>query len=116
MSRIGNTPVEITKGVQVELEGRRVTVTGPKGKLSLTLSGLITAEIKEGRVHLKRADDTKEARSLHGLSARLIANMITGVSVGFEKKLEIIGVGYRAQVEGRDLVMQLGFSHPIKFS
>ncbi len=116
MSRIGNTPVEIKKGVQVDLEDRLLTVTGPKGRLSLTLPGLISAEIREERVHLKRADDSKEARSLHGMSARLIANMITGVSVGFEKKLEILGVGYRAQMEGRDLVMQLGFSHPIKFS
>ena len=116
MSRIGRTPVEIKKGVQVEVKDRLVTVSGPKGKLDFTLTPLISAEIKEGKIHLTRADDSKEARSLHGMSARLIANMITGVSEGFEKKLEIIGVGYRAQVEGRDLVLQLGFSHPVKFT
>ena len=116
MSRIGETPVEIKKGVQVELEGRRVVASGPKGKLELTLPDLISAEVNDSQVRLKRGNDSKNARSLHGLSARLIANMITGVSEGFEKKLEIIGVGYRAQMEGRDLVMQLGFSHPVKFS
>lgn len=116
MSRIGETPVKIAKGVQVALDDRLVTVRGPLGELSFSLPELISAEIKEGRVHLRRSDDSKKARSFHGLSARLIANMITGVSTGFKKKLEIIGVGYRAQVEGRDLVMQLGFSHPIKYS
>ena len=116
MSRIGERPVEIKKGVQVELEGSQVVVSGPNGKLELTLPDLISAEVNDKQVKLKRGDDSKNARSLHGLSARLIANMITGVSEGFEKKLEIIGVGYRAQMEGRDLIMQLGFSHPVKLS
>jgi large subunit ribosomal protein L6 len=100
--------------VTVAITGNRVEVAGPRGKLELTLPPLISVEQDGSRLLVARKADHKQARSLHGLNNRLIANMVTGVSAGFEKKLEIIGVGYRAQMEGDDLVLQLGFSHPVR--
>ncbi|MEA1928121.1 MAG: 50S ribosomal protein L6 [Candidatus Auribacterota bacterium] len=116
MSRIGNIPIEVPAGVKVEISGRDVSVSGSKGELSLTLPPILSVEMDNGHVRVSRASDTKEAKSFHGLFARLINNMLIGVSKGFEKKLEVIGVGYRVQMDGSVLVMQLGFSHPIRYS
>jgi len=116
MSRIGKKPVAIAKDVKVEVKDRVVSVTGPKGNLTLLLSDRISAEIKDNQLFLKRTADTKLDKSLHGLYRALIFNMIKGVTEGYVKQLEIIGVGFRAQVQGNNLNMQLGFSHPVNFS
>lgn len=116
MSRIGNTPIEVPSGVQINLEGRKVSVSGPQGELALVIPPILAVEIEGNLIRVKRKAETKRARSLHGLNARLLANMVEGVSKGFEKKLEVVGVGYRAQMEGKDLVMRLGFSHQVRYS
>ncbi|MDD5238724.1 MAG: 50S ribosomal protein L6 [Candidatus Omnitrophica bacterium] len=115
MSRIGKKPVNIPKEVKIEVKDGSIIVEGPKGKLSKPLSNSITVEIKEGQLLVKRASDTKVDKSLHGLYRAVIANMIKGVTEGYGKDLEIIGVGYKAQVQGKTLNMQLGFSHPVNF-
>ncbi|MDP8214452.1 MAG: 50S ribosomal protein L6 [Candidatus Euphemobacter frigidus] len=115
MSRIGNKPISIPEGVQVRLEGREVSVSGPRGELGLSLPPIVSVEMEDNLVRVKRGAETKRAKSLHGLHARLINNMMIGVSRGFEKKLEIVGVGYRAEMDRSDLVLQLGFSHPIRY-
>jgi len=115
MSRIGKIPVTIPAGVEVKIdEDNLVTVKGPKGELSEKISPLITIKIEEGVLTVTRSDDKKESRSLHGLSRSLIGNMVTGVSDGFERKLEIVGVGYKADKQGKKLVLNLGYSHPIE--
>jgi large subunit ribosomal protein L6 len=116
MSRIGKKPIIIPKEVKVEERDGSVYIEGAKGKLSHPLSDRIKLEIKDNRVFVKRVADTKLDRSLHGLYRALIANMIRGITEGYVKELEIVGVGYRAQVQGNNLNMQLGFSHPINFS
>ncbi|APU12687.1 MULTISPECIES: 50S ribosomal protein L6 [Actinoalloteichus] len=117
MSRIGKLPVTVPSGVEVTLDGRMVTVKGPKGTLSHTLAEPITAERSEdGAVVVKRPDDERKSRSLHGLSRTLVANLITGVSQGYEKKLEIHGVGYRVALKGGELEFALGYSHPVKIT
>lgn len=114
MSRIGRMPVPVPSGVEVSIDGPQVTVTGPKGTLRHTLVGGITLERDDaGGLTVTRPDDERESRSLHGLSRTLVANMVTGVTEGFEKKLEIVGVGYRVQAKGSDLELALGFSHPV---
>ncbi len=114
MSRIGRAPITIPAGVEVTVsEGNRITVKGPKGTLERVLVPQITVEIKVGVLHVTRPDDTKANRSLHGLTRTLVDNMVVGVTHGFEKKLEINGVGYRAAKEGKNLVMNLGYSHQI---
>ncbi len=114
MSRIGNTPIAVPDGVDVSVSGQDVTVKGSKGELSITLPGDTTASVDEGVVTLVRPDDTSPSKAMHGLSRTLVNNMIIGVSEGFQKKLEIVGVGYRAAAKGKDaLEMQLGFSHPV---
>ncbi len=113
MSRLGKKPVAIPKDVKVEFKDGKVFVEGPKGKLNRTISHRITSEIKDGQLFLNRVNDTKMDRSLHGLSRALIAGMIKGVTEGYTKELEIIGVGFKAQVQGNNLNMQLGFSHPV---
>jgi large subunit ribosomal protein L6 len=115
MSRIGKKPVIIPKDVKLELKDGQVFVEGPKGKLNRSLPSRITLEIKENQAFVKRASDTKLDKSLHGLYHALISNMITGVSEGYVKELEIIGVGFKAAVQGNNLNMQLGFSHPVNF-
>jgi len=115
MSRIGKKPVVIPKDVKIEVKDRLVSVEGPKGNLILHLSDRITVEIKDNQLFLKRVSDTKFDKSLHGLYRALIFNMIKGVTEGYVKELEIIGVGFRAQVQGNNLNMQLGFSHPVNF-
>ena len=114
MSRIGRAPITVPAGVEVKVdENNHITVKGPKGTLERDLVPQMKVEIDAGVLHVKRPDDTKENRSLHGLTRTLIDNMVVGVTHGFEKKLEINGVGYRAAKEGKNLVMNLGYSHQI---
>ena len=113
MSRIGRKPIVIPAGVEVKLDGNHVSVKGPKGTLDSTIHPLMQLEMKDGEVVVSRPNDDKQARSLHGLSRTLIANMVEGVSEGFKKNLEIHGIGYRATKQGNDLVMNLGYSHQV---
>ena len=113
MSRIGKLPVPVPSGVDVSIDGQAVTVNGPKGSLSHELARPITIEQADGTLVLGRVDDQRESRALHGLSRSLVANMVTGVTAGFEKTLEIVGVGYRVTARGADLEFALGFSHPV---
>ena len=116
MSRIGKLPVEVPSGVEVQVDGDTVTVTGPKGTLSHTLVGGITvSKGDDGTVSVARPNDEREAKALHGLSRTLVANMVQGVTQGFERKLEIVGVGYRAEPKGKGLTLSLGFSHTIDY-
>lgn len=113
MSRIGRLPIPVPSGVKAEINGQDVTVTGPKGTLSLTVAEPI-AIVQEGeQLLVSRPNDERNSRALHGLTRTLVANMITGVTAGFEKKLEIVGTGYRVAAKGADLEFQLGFSHPV---
>ena len=112
MSRIGREAITIPAGVEVKVdENNHITVKGPKGELAYTMPAQMKVEIDAGVLHVTRPDDTKENRSLHGLTRSLVNNMVIGVTHGFEKKLEINGVGYRASKEGNKLVMNLGYSH-----
>ena len=113
MSRIGNKPVQIPAGVEVAVNGNNVVVKGPKGQLERDIAHGITVELEEGVLHVKRSGDSKMERSLHGLTRTLIHNMVVGVTDGFQKKLEINGVGYRAEKKGTQVVMKLGFSHDV---
>ncbi|HEX5616173.1 MAG TPA: 50S ribosomal protein L6 [Acidimicrobiia bacterium] len=114
MSRIGKQPIPIPSGVDVTIDGTRVAVKGPKGELAHEVVGQITVTRDGDDIVVTRADDTRTNRSLHGLARTLISNMVVGVSEGFVKELEIVGVGYRAQAQGPDkLELQLGFSHPV---
>ena len=115
MSRIGRLPIDIPAGVEVKIEeGNKVTVKGPKGTLEKCLPVEMTIKQEDNQVVVTRPNDLKKMKSLHGLTRSLIANMITGVSEGYEKKLEINGVGYRAQKQGKKLVLALGYSHPVE--
>jgi large subunit ribosomal protein L6 len=117
MSRIGKMPVTIPAGVQVGVDADNiVSVKGPKGELSEKISRLIKVEITDGVLSVTRDGDGKAARSAHGLSRSLIANMVTGVTQGFEKRLQINGVGYKAEKKGNVLVMSLGYSHPVELA
>jgi large subunit ribosomal protein L6 len=113
MSRIGRKPIPVPAGVEVTIEGQTVKVKGPKGELSHTLPGPITATKVDSELHVQRANDERQARQLHGLSRTLIANMIIGVTEGYRKTLEISGTGYRVTAKGNDLEFALGFSHPV---
>jgi large subunit ribosomal protein L6 len=113
MSRIGRLPVPIPAGVEVTLEGQSVTVKGPKGTLSHTVIEPITVVQEDATLLVRRPDDERESRARHGLTRSLLANMVTGVTDGFSKTLEIVGVGYRVQARGSDLEFALGFSHPV---
>jgi large subunit ribosomal protein L6 len=113
MSRIGKTPIPIPQGVEIKRAGSAVEVKGPKGSLSHTIPEGISLQVEDGEIHVKRKTDAKRVRSLHGLSRTLIANMVTGVTEGFTKGLEIMGIGYRANVQGRNLQLSLGYSHPV---
>lgn len=115
MSRIGKLPIAVPSGVNVQVEKNHVTVEGPKGRLERTLPAQIAIKLEDGRVLCERPSDGREHRSLHGLTRSLVANMVTGVSTGFRKELELVGVGYRAQKQGEELVLSLGFSHPVRF-
>jgi large subunit ribosomal protein L6 len=114
MSRIGRKPITVPAGVEVEIGGGAVTVKGPKGTLSERVNPDITVTLEDGTLTVARPTDRGDHRALHGLTRSLVANMVTGVTNGFEKRLEIQGVGYRAALRGSDLEMQLGFSHPVQ--
>jgi large subunit ribosomal protein L6 len=113
MSRIGRMPVTVPSGVDITIDGRAVTVKGPKGTLSLVVAAPIEVAQTDGIINITRPSDEGEIRALHGLSRSLIANMVTGVTEGYRKTLEIVGVGYRVQAKGKDLEFALGFSHPV---
>lgn len=115
MSRIGNKPVPLPKGVDFNVDGGAIHVKGPKGALSAKVAEGIAFEPTDAEVVVKRASDSPKHRANHGLMRALLANMVTGVTAGFERKLEIIGVGYKAEVRGKELVLNLGFSHPIHY-
>lgn len=114
MSRIGNKPITVPDGVEVKIEGRHITVKGPKGTLERTVHEDMKVTLEDKILKVARPDDEPVNRSLHGLTRTLINNMIEGTVKGFEKKLEINGVGYRAQKKGNNLVMNLGYSHPVE--
>ena len=113
MSRVGRKPIEIIKGVTVSLNGKIVTVKGPHGELSATVHPNINVEIKDNQVVFGRKNEEKQNKALHGLWRALVQNMIKGVTTGYSKKLEIVGVGYRAEMKGKKLQLLLGYSHPI---
>lgn len=113
MSRIGKYPVPVPAGVDVTIDGADVQVKGPKGTLSLTVAAPITVAQGAEGIEVSRPDDERVSKSLHGLTRTLIANMVTGVTEGYEKKLEIVGTGYRVALKGSDLEFALGFSHPV---
>jgi large subunit ribosomal protein L6 len=113
MSRIGRQPITVPAGVTVAIEPERVTVNGPKGELTERINRDMIVEQSDETLTVNRPTDRGEHRALHGLTRTLIANMVTGVTDGFEKRLEIQGVGYRAQLKGRDLELALGYSHPV---
>jgi len=117
MSRIGKLPVAVPSGVDVAIDGANVTVKGPKGTLSHTVAAPITVEKGDGVLDVKRPDDERQSKALHGLTRTLVNNMVVGVTEGYEKKLEIVGVGYRVLSKGpTQLEFQLGYSHPITFN
>jgi large subunit ribosomal protein L6 len=113
MSRIGRAPIAIPAGVDVAVDGNVITVKGPKGTLTRAFNPELTVTVENGAIHVARPSDDKYERSIHGLNRTLIANMVTGVTEGYQKTLEINGVGYRAAKEGNKLVMNLGFSHQV---
>jgi large subunit ribosomal protein L6 len=114
MSRIGKAPITVPSGVDVAVEGQQVTVKGPKGTLSHTVDEPIRVSVDDGVISVSRPDDERDNRALHGLSRSLLNNLVQGVSQGYERKLEIHGVGYRVQLQGSTLVFALGFSHPVR--
>ena len=113
MSRIGNKPVQIPAGVEVAVNGNNVVVKGPKGQLELDVFEKLAINVEDNVLTVSRPDDERETRARHGLTRALIHNMVVGVSEGFEKKLELAGVGYRVQQKGKNLEFSLGFSHPV---
>lgn len=113
MSRIGQSPIPVLEGVTVEIKKNLVKVKGPKGELDQKVDPSITVKMGDGAVVLSRPTDNRQHRALHGLFRSLIANMVTGVTEGFSKRLQIVGVGYRAEMKGNSVVFQLGYSHPI---
>ena len=115
MSRIGKEPVDIPDGVKVQIDGNLIKVSGSKGALEHKLDAEVSAIVEDNKIIVKRGSDRKSARAKHGLNRALISNIVIGVTTGFEKILEIKGVGYRAQVQGQKLQLQLGFSHPIVY-
>jgi len=115
VSRIGKLPIPIPSKVEVKVEDRQIRVKGPKGELRQVLPAGIQADLSDGILQIRRADDSKSQRALHGLSRALLANAVRGVHEGFTKELEIEGIGFRAQLEGRELTFNLGYSHPVRY-
>ena len=113
MSRIGKIPITVPAGVDVKIDGSTVTVKGPKGELTRSFQPMITITQDGDQLIVTRPDDSRAAKSFHGLTRTLLSNMVQGVSTGFSKKLQLVGVGYRAALKGHDLEMQLGYSHPV---
>ncbi len=116
MSRIGRAPIAVPSGVTVDISGQKVTVTGPKGILEVTVAEPIRIAQEDESLVVTRPTDRGPHRALHGLSRTLVANMVEGVTEGFERKLEMVGVGYRAQMKGTELEVAVGFSHPVSFA
>lgn len=114
MSRIGKKPIEIPAGVTIKIDAGNIIVTGPKGSLSQHIPGEIMIKQEDNNLVVTRPSDSKQNRAFHGLTRALAANMVQGVSAGFERKLELVGVGYRAQLQGKKLVINIGFSHPVE--
>lgn len=115
MSRVGKRPIAMPQGVEMKLQDTRITVKGPKGELQCLLPAGIKVSLKDKNIVVERPDDSKVFRSLHGTVRNIIANMVTGTSTGYQRVLDIVGVGYRAQVQGKKIVFTLGHSHPIEF-
>lgn len=115
MSRIGKKPVDIPKGVEIKLDDAIVRVKGPKGEIFSKCPEGVKISVNEGKILVERTDDAKNVRALHGLTRSLIANMVSGVSTGYQRVLEIVGTGYKAQVQGNKLLLALGYSHPVEF-
>ena len=115
MSRVGKVPISVPTGVDVKIDGQRVVVNGPKGTLERVFPERITIQRDDGTLVVTRSDDERESRALHGLTRALLANMVTGVSDGFTRTLEIVGVGYRASLKGEDLEILVGYSHPVTY-
>jgi large subunit ribosomal protein L6 len=113
MSRIGNAPIEIPDKVDVAVDGRTITVKGPKGELSRTLHEAVEASVEDGQIVIARGSDERDVKALHGLMRALVNNMVVGVTEGFQKELSIVGVGYRAAKNGSELELLVGFSHPV---
>lgn len=116
MSRIGKKPIDIPAGVDVKLMENTIKIKGPKGELQWSLPSGTKASVAENKVLVERENDLKKNKALHGLSRNLIANMVTGVTTGYQRVLEIVGVGFRAQVQGSRIVLSLGYSHPVEFN
>lgn len=116
MSRIGKQPVLLPKGVEVEIKSNVISLKGPKGNLSFSFNSLIKVEVVDNTLLVKRSTNSKAAKSLHGTTRAIINNMVKGVTEGFKKELEIIGVGYRAQTKGKNLDLSIGFSHPVEIA
>jgi len=116
MSRIGKQPITVPKGVDISIGNELVTVKGPKGQLQVKLLPGVSAAVKDGSINITRANDERETRSFHGLLRALLANATTGVTEGWSKELEIVGIGYRAESQGKSVIFSLGYSHPIDFA
>ena len=116
MSRIGRLPISLPRGVQVNIDGQSVTVKGPKGEIRRDFDPRMQIVLQEGQLMVTRPSDHGPVRSLHGLTRALLANMVAGVFTGFRKSLEVVGVGYRAELQGNDLVLQVGYSHPVRYT
>ena len=114
MSRVGRLPVEVPSGVEVTIVGSHVKIKGPKGEMEFEFSPEIEISFADGQIAVKRPSDAREMRSLHGTTRALIQNMVTGVTDGFQKELQLVGVGYRANMEGKNLVLNVGYSHPVE--
>ncbi|HHT01331.1 MAG TPA: 50S ribosomal protein L6 [Firmicutes bacterium] len=114
MSRVGRLPVAVPAGVEVKLDGHKITVKGPKGVLARELHCDMQVSLEENEITVKRPSDAREHRALHGLTRSLVANMVEGVTSGFQKKLELVGTGYRASMSGDKLVLAVGYSHPVE--
>jgi len=114
MSRVGKKIIDIPSGVEIKIDGNTVTVKGPKGELTRTFNEELTYKLEDNTLEVVRPSDSKAHKTIHGTTRALIANMVEGVSKGFEKKLELIGVGYRAQMQGKNLILNVGYSHPIE--
>jgi large subunit ribosomal protein L6 len=115
MSRIGKKPIQIPQGVKVQLDGLTVRAEGPKGKLSQAVPAGLTPRVTDGTLVIERSGEDRRVRALHGLARALVANMVAGVKDGFERRLEIVGIGYRAQLQGKSIQLALGYSHPVLF-
>lgn len=116
MSRVAKVPIEIAKGVEITLNGQNVNVKGPKGSLSHTVHDLVSVKLEDGSMTVRALDESKASNALSGTTRAVLQNLVIGVAEGFERKLQIVGVGYRAQAQGQKLNLSLGFSHPVEYA